>query len=532
MRTSLVSSVLVLSTSVQLSLACSSKQPSPAPQPIVASGGQAAGDLASGGALGASSGGETSSGSATSSGGQLQSDGSGGTAIGSGGSASGSGGTVGSGGASEMGSGGAPPVVGLLGAPMVVLPTKASFDINAVYVGDSPAKLQLSVKEIGTVNWGEPLTPQLKADDVAQWHVPDLKPGTTHEYRVLDASLEPMATLYQGTATTQRLAGDSFDFALIADTHIPPRFVDAYDPEVVGEQEPILWAVAGELLAVRPDFILNLGDMIDYHDYGFNVPAPSTEIARLAYLNYRRLLRHSIGNAAHFPVIGNWEGENGDFSSEEIDRSMQARLTYAPSPDATTYPEGAGPNGDYYAFTWGDALFVVLNVMTYTTTPHLLYYPTGAPDDWTLGQEQLSWLQATLEAASSKWRFLFIHHTVGGKAGTLGDSAYGRGGGQAARVGEQAFVHELMMQYGVQIFFYGHDHVFTDMIVDDIHYTLPGSAGAPWKFTTNETGYETYWPDSGYARVHVDSARVRVDFVTETSQRLHSYELKAPPAPN
>ena len=67
-----------------------------------------------------------------------------------------------------MGSGGAPPVVGLLGAPMVVLPTKTSFDINAIYVGDSPAKLQLSVKEIGTVNWGEPLTPQLKADDVAR----------------------------------------------------------------------------------------------------------------------------------------------------------------------------------------------------------------------------------------------------------------------------------------------------------------------------------------------------------------------------
>jgi len=33
----------------------------------------------------------------------------------------------------------------------------------------------------------------------------------------------------------------------------------------------------------------------------------------------------------------------------------------------------------------------------------------------------------------------------------------------------------------VQIFFYAHDHVFTDMVVDGIHYTLPGSAGAPWK---------------------------------------------------
>lgn len=531
MRSRLVSSVLVLSASVPLSLACFSERASPAPQQFMASGGQDS--SASGGALGESSGGESSSGSAASggSGGQLQSDGSGGTAIGSGGTVGAGGSEVGSGGAYEMSSGGAPPVVGLFGAPMVVVPTKTSFDVNAIYVGDSPSKLRLSVRELGAFNWGEPLTPQLKAEDVAQWHVPGLNPGTTHEYRVLDPSLEPMIPLYQGTATTQRLAGDSFDFALITDSHIPPRAMDYY-PEFVGYQEQTLWAVAGELLAVRPDFIVNLGDMLDYHDFGFNVPAPTADIARLAYLNYRRLLRDSIGNAAHFPIIGNWEGENGDFSADEISRSLQTRLTYAPSPDPETYPEGAGPNGDYYAFTWGDALFVMLNVMTYTTTSHLLYYPTGVPDDWTLGAEQMSWLQETLQEATSKWRFLLIHHTVGGQAGTVGDSAYGRGGGQAAHVGEQALIHDLMIQHGVQIFFYGHDHVFTDMIVDNIHYTLPGSAGAPWKFTTYETGYETYWPDSGYARVHVDSARVRVDFVTETSERLYSYELKEPPPPN
>ena len=66
-----------------------------------------------------------------------------------------------------------------------------------------------------------------------------------------------------------------------------------------------------------------------------------------------------MGHAAHFPVIGNWDGESGCNTTDEIGRSMSQRLLYAPGPGAATYPEGGSANGDYYAFTWGDALFVV-----------------------------------------------------------------------------------------------------------------------------------------------------------------------------
>ena len=104
--------------------------------------------------------------------------------------------------------------------------------------------------------------------------------------------------------------------------------------------------------------------------------------------------------------------------------------------------------------------------------------------------------------------------------------AYGRGGGQAAHIGEQDTIHQMMMQYGVQVFFYAHDHVFTDMVVDGIHYTLPGSAGAPWKFTTAETGYTHYFPDSGHARVVVSPDSVAVDFVAQGGRILDGYVLR------
>jgi predicted phosphodiesterase len=82
-----------------------------------------------------------------------------------------------------------------------------------------------------------------------------------------------------------------------------------------------------------------------------------------------------------------------------------------------------------------------------------------------------------------------------------------------------------MRKFGAQIFFYGHDHVFTDMVVDGIHYMLPGSAGAPWKFEEAETGYTQSWLDSGYARVHVTPDRVQVDFVAMGGRVLTSYTL-------
>jgi predicted phosphodiesterase len=393
-----------------------------------------------------------------------------------------------------------------------------------------PAVLRLRVRDEAETAWTGVGAPTSPATDVAQWAVTGLAPGRRYLYEILVAGSAGSGTpLYAGSAVTARPPGSTFTFAALADAHIETR--DSIPPGTTiaddgwGGDEGTLLAVSTDVAAASPDFMLHLGDMLDYHVFGFNTPPPDSSWARLAYLDYRRMYGDTLGSAPLFTVIGNWDGENGCNSATEIDRSLTERLLYAPGPAAGTYPEGGSANQDYYAFTWGDALFIVLNVMTYTPTCHLLAAYPGLPDDWTLGAAQLAWLQTTLANATSKWRFLFIHHTVGGAAGNPDDSAYGRGGGQAAYVGEQAMVHALMLQYGVQIFFYGHDHVFTDMVVDGVHYTLPGSAGAPWKFDASLTGYTNYWPDSGYGRVTVSPSSVEVDFVAMGGQVLSSYTL-------
>jgi hypothetical protein len=64
----------------------------------------------------------------------------------------------------------------------------------------------------------------------------------------------------------------------------------------------------------------------------------------------------------------------------------------------------------YYAWEWGDALFVVLD--PYWNQP-------VAPElsgDWslTLGREEYDWLKRTLENSTSTYKFVFAHNLVGG----------------------------------------------------------------------------------------------------------------------
>ncbi|MCX7727382.1 MAG: metallophosphoesterase, partial [Chitinispirillaceae bacterium] len=386
----------------------------------------------------------------------------------------------------------------LLVAPLIFAPTKERFEVNAVVADSNSKALRLFVKRSVEEGWIEVENVRYPAFDIVEWSVTDLSPGSVYPYAIVtdeDAlkvlnkevtdSIEHPGLLFVGKVVTQRESGESFSFAILGDTHLRPHTV-TQGLDIYADEESTLLSIVNKIKLKSPDFIIHLGDVLDFHDYGFNDPPPNGEITRWGYLNYRRLLADLSGNIAHFMVIGNWDGENGYYTEEEIERSRSQRLLYLPGPKPTTYPEGGSTYEYYYAFTWGDALFIVLNVMTYTPTPHLLSSYPGAVDDWTLGEEQMKWFEKTLSEATSKWRFVFIHHTVGGAAGDSANSAYGRGGGRAAYVGEQAKVHSLMLKYGVQIFFYGHDHVFTDMVVDGIHYTLPGSAGDIWKFVQAE----------------------------------------------
>ena len=198
----------------------------------------------------------------------------------------------------------------LNGAPLIFAPRRDGFGVNVVLLQGNPGRLSLRVREPDAPVWQPGLQPTVTGADIAQWSVVGLLPGRQYQYQVLIQDASSSQLLYSGSATTQRAPGDAFTFAVVTDNH-----TEAPETTVLGDYGPqTLAAVARDISNCQPDFFLNLGDMLDSHYYGFNLPPPDGTFAKHGYMNYRRLLGDTLGNAAHYPTIGNWDGEDGCFT--------------------------------------------------------------------------------------------------------------------------------------------------------------------------------------------------------------------------
>jgi phosphodiesterase/alkaline phosphatase D-like protein len=362
------------------------------------------------------------------------------------------------------------------------------------------------------------------AHDVLDWTDRSLSPATRYQYRVLldagtDQSLRPVAT---GSFRTQRNRAASYTAVLLTDAHTG-SFPEGSQPVLTLDK------VVQNASRARPEFVLDLGDNVAWpgsREYGQKSPEAAVE----AFACYRRQIGPLSINSPHFPVIGNWSGESGKFPEKSIEMVAGVRQAFLPGPNHLTYPQGGSEREDYYAFSWGDALYVILNIQTYSKPSRPDELPSLTMDvnqvtEWTLGEKQMAWFATTLGKAKERFRFVCMHHPAGGNAGNAANTIYGRGGARSWNTGEQARIHALMKKHRVQIFFYGHDHVFVDDVVDGIHYALPGSCGAPWKFTRQETGYERFWPDSGHAQLEVTPDKASVSFINLNGEVLHTFSV-------
>ena len=134
-----------------------------------------------------------------------------------------------------------------------------------------------------------------------------------------------------------------------------------------------------------------------------------------------------------FLTLGNHDGEGSRWHDGTADSlavwSNTMRKRYFPNPFPDGFYSGNQTRGpftgllqDYFAWEWGDALFVVLDPFWYTPRN-----AAAGGDNWnrTLGSAQYQWLKQTLEGSRAAWKFVFIHHLVGG------GTKEGRGGVEA-----------------------------------------------------------------------------------------------------
>lgn len=400
-------------------------------------------------------------------------------------------------------------------------PTKNSVTASVLSYANREAVIEYGLGENRTLS--RTALFKLSAGQPSEVVISNLEPDSRYVYRLKFREASDQWALGEWASFhTQRPVGKGFTFTMQADPHLDYN------------TEPVLYLrCLANALGDRPDFHIDLGDtfMTDKHR--------GRETAAAQYVAQRFYFGQIAHSAPLFLVLGNHDGESGKWLDGSPDNlanwSNGLRKKYYPNPVPDGFYGGntkadsvSGLLQNYYSFEWGDALFIALDPFWYSVRQK-----GGTEDNWgrTLGREQYDWLAATLSKSRAKYRFVFLHHLVGG----LGREA--RGGAAAAlwyewggkspdgqdlfkekRPGWAMPIHELLVKNKVNAVFHGHDHLFVKEELDGIVYQevpQPGYARYDNTRSAEEYGYKTgvIQGSSGHLRVRVEETKATVDYV-------------------
>lgn len=415
----------------------------------------------------------------------------------------------------------APAEASLLAGDLLGRPTDTSVTVNVV-----PGAAMYVVVEYGTASgtYSSRTDPQGAVAGVPlDITLTGLLPDTRYYYRVWSGT----AVGPERTFVTQRAAGSTFVFDVQGDSH----------PERVGKQwDADLYALGLQQIASdAPDFLVMMGDDFSV-DTLRQLDRPSVDAV---YLRQRQWL--TAAETPIFLVNGNHEQAalaNLDGSPDNVAVWAQtSRNAYFPQPAPDLFYTGdetpvehIGLLRDYFAFTWGDALFVVID--PYWHSPGVVDNAfgeghggdaggKGKKDPWivTLGDEQYRWLEATLAESTATHKFVFAHHVNGTGRGGVESAGVGEWGDAAHlaanRPGWSRTIQQLMADTGVTVFFQGHDHVFARQELGGVIYQTVPSPADPNDTMGQAGAYSegTVLPGSGHLRVTVAPTGVTVEFI-------------------
>jgi hypothetical protein len=350
---------------------------------------------------------------------------------------------------------------------------------------------------------------------------------------------------------TARPRGTPFTFTITADPHLD---------EVTSQ--PLFTLAMRNIRADNSDFHVDLGDIFMTDKMPTILPGLTVNYGLIEFRAVT--LRNNFAEFCHSVpfmfTLGNHEAEyryvyEADRSAAKDNNlaswDIMARKRYfaIPVPDGAFYTGSAetrlvfGKNElleNYYAWEWGDALFVVLDPFNNT-----LSNPNANPADnwrWSLGKAQYDWLKSALQTSRAKYKFLFMHHLVGGiesaRGGVEVAHRYEWGGKNAddtegfaaKRPGWDMPIHQLLVANKVSAVFHGHDHFYGYQQLDGIVYQecpQPGTAN----FSTASAGDGKYvrgtiLPNSGHLRVTVSPENTKVEYVRAALPTQETATLK------
>ncbi len=399
-------------------------------------------------------------------------------------------------------------------------PTDTTIELSALCYEDLTAWISYTKDQSTHTVTTAPIT--LKSQVPYSFKIDHLVANTTYTYTFYTKNLDGKIEVSEPyTFTTARTKGSSFTFTVQSDSHLDFG------------TDPLVYIKSLTLAAKsRPDFHLDIGDTFMTDKRNRYQDALPQYLAQRYYLGL-------IGKTAPvFMVLGNHDGESSkrgrNGSTGMATWANSKRRLYFPNPTPNEFYSGDTTQSelgilreDYYAFTWGDALFIILNPYTYSQN-------SGRnSDNWerSLGQTQYQWLEKTLQKSNARFKFVFLHNLVGG------ETPEGRGGAEASHFfewggknldGKNTFsehrpnwdapIHDLLVKYKVSIVFHGHDHFYDRQERDGIIYQLvpqPSHSKANNPASPDEYGYHSgvIQGASGIIRIQVSESNTHVEYV-------------------
>jgi 3',5'-cyclic AMP phosphodiesterase CpdA len=302
---------------------------------------------------------------------------------------------------------------------LVVLPsiaTAGAFDKGPYLQNVTPSSVTIvweaSTRTAGavTVLAPQPRRFESAASDLHEVELGGLEPGRRYRYLV-----ESAGERVEGEFSTAPVIGEPFSFVVFGDSR---SNADTHQQ------------VADRVSREVPDFLLGTGDMV-------NEGGSDADWAKFFEIE-RALLRENV----LFPSLGNHDRQGRGRTADNYRR-------YFSLPENSPDPER------YYAFTYGNARFLILDSNSYSFAL----------------TDQTAWIEQQLQAARLDARirhvFVSMHHPP---------FSVSLHGGQAEL--REAWT-PLFEKYQVAAVFSGHDHVYSRAERNGVRYFVSGGGGAP-----------------------------------------------------
>ena len=240
-----------------------------------------------------------------------------------------------------------------------------------------------------------------------------LQPGAVYTYRLRIEQSDGQATTKPYEFRTAPRQG-KIRFAVLGDS---------------GQGSRAQFDIAAQIRNWGPDLVLHGGDVV----------YPEFSMGRVDFRCFSVFGQDMASRPYHF-AAGNHDVSHG--LRPFLDSFHQFTNN---TPLEIHQQEGTAPEL-YFSFDYGEAHFVVL------------YMPFFSQYVLRKGNPQYEWLVDDLQTSNQAWKFIVLHHTVLSSSAHFSDD-WDRNG----KIDQEelaALLFPLAHEYGVQMIFTGHDHVF------------------------------------------------------------------------